>query len=157
MVLTTRRQLDEQGLFHGAQAILWELEDQGVQPLPSQSTVNRILRKHGAVKRRSGRYQPKGKKYPALPASRPNDVHEYDFGGPCYLRGGLRFYTLNALDIATRRCGLEAMISKKDVYRSVHNVWKRLGLPRYAQFDNAMEFYGSVTCDPQGYAASWAG
>jgi putative transposase len=143
MVLMTRQQLDGQGLFCGAQAILWELEDQDTRPLPSESTVNRILRKHGAVKRRSRRYQPKGKKYPAFPANRPNDVHEYDFVGPCYLTGGLRFYNLNALDVATRRCGLETMISKKDVYRSVHNVWKRLGLPRYAQFDNAMEFYGS--------------
>jgi putative transposase len=143
MVLTARRELDEQGLFCGAQAILWELEDRGVEPLPSESTAGRILRRHGLVQRRAGRYQSKGKKYPALSAKHPNDVHAYDFVGPCYITGGLRFYSLNVLDIATRRCGLEAMTSKKDVYRSVYDIWKRLGLPKYAQFDNAMEFYGS--------------
>jgi putative transposase len=143
IVLTARRDLDGQGLFCGAQAILWELEDRDVEPLPSESTVNRILGKHGFVKRRCGRYQSKGKKYPSLLAKHPNDVHEYDFVGPCYITGGLRFYSLNALDIATRRCGLEAMTSKEDIYRSVHESWNRLGLPKYAQFDNAMEFYGS--------------
>jgi putative transposase len=142
-VLAARRELDGQGLFCGAQAILWELEDQCVEPLPSESTVNRMLRKHGFVQRRCGRYQSKGKKYPALSAKHPNDVQEYDFVGPCYIKGGLRFYSLNALDIATRRCGLEAMTSKKDIYRSVYDIWNRLGLPKYAQFDNAMEFYGS--------------
>jgi transposase InsO family protein len=142
-VLAARRELDGQGLFCGAQAILWELEDQCVEPLPSESTVSRMLRKHGFVQRRCGRYQSKEKKYPALSAKHPNDVQEYDFVGPCYITGGLRFYSLNALDIATRRCGLEAMTSKKDIYRSVYDIWNRLGLPKYAQFDNAMEFYGS--------------
>ncbi len=61
-VLAARRALDGQGLFCGAQAILWELEDQCVEPLPSESTVNRMLRTHGFVQRRCGRYQSKGKK-----------------------------------------------------------------------------------------------
>ncbi len=36
-----RLHLDNAGEFCGAQAILWELEDIGIRPLPSERTVNR--------------------------------------------------------------------------------------------------------------------
>ena len=143
IVCLTRQHLYNQGTFCGAQAILWQMEEVGVLPLPSESTIKRLLRKHDLTNKRTGRYKPKGKKYPKLPAKKPNDVQQFDFVGPCYLEGAFRFYSLNVIDVVSCRCAVEAMTSKTDVYLLVWNVWKRLGIPRFAQFDNAMEFYGS--------------
>jgi len=143
IVCLTRLNLYNQGTFCGAQAILWQMAEDGVQPLPSEATIKRILRQNDLTHKRTGRYEPKGKKYPKLPDQRPNDSHQFDFVGPCYLTKPLRFYSLNVIDAASRRCAIEAMTSRADVYLSVWNAWKRLGIPRFAQFDNAMEFYGS--------------
>ncbi|MDI6688359.1 MAG: helix-turn-helix domain-containing protein, partial [Desulfobacterales bacterium] len=43
VVKFVRLSLYNQDLFCGAQAIRWELEDLGVEPLPSIRTINRIL------------------------------------------------------------------------------------------------------------------
>jgi hypothetical protein len=61
-----RLDLYNHGLFCGAQAIRWELEDLGVSPLPSLRTINRILSRYELTHRRTGRYEPTGRKYPAL-------------------------------------------------------------------------------------------
>ncbi len=49
-----------QDLFCGAQAILWELEDLSVKPLPSLRTINRILSRNELTHRRTGKYKAKG-------------------------------------------------------------------------------------------------
>lgn len=143
IVCLTRQHLYNQGTFCGAQAILWQMEEDQVSPLPSESTIKRILRKNSLTNKRTGRYEPKGRKYPKLSAQNPNDVQQYDFVGPCYLQGPIRFYSLNVVDVASHRCAVKAMTSKADVYVSVWDAWKRLGIPRFAQFDNALEFFGS--------------
>jgi len=38
-----RLNLYNRDLFCGAQAILWEVEELGIKPLPSLRTINRIL------------------------------------------------------------------------------------------------------------------
>ena len=67
-----RLSLYNKGLFCGDQAIQWELDEMAVRPLPSLSTISRILRRRELTHRRTGRYEPKGKAYPALPALVPN-------------------------------------------------------------------------------------
>ena len=47
--------LYNQGLFCGAPAIEWELEELGIEPLPSLRTINRILSRHELTHRRTGR------------------------------------------------------------------------------------------------------
>jgi len=103
IVKMVRLNLYNQDLFCGAQAILWELEDLGVQPSPSLRTINRILARNDLTHRRTGRYEAKGTLYPALPSILPNQTHQADFVGPCYLRGPIRFYSLNIVDTATVR------------------------------------------------------
>lgn len=80
-----RQSLYNAGLFHGPQAIFWELEDQGVKPLPSERTIARVLVREELTHRRTGCYEPKGTKYPQWPAQCPGDVHQSDFVGPCYI------------------------------------------------------------------------
>jgi transposase InsO family protein len=150
----TRLSLYNQDLFCGAQAISWELEEQNVQPLPSLRTINRILSRNDLTHRRTGRYEPKGVPYPALPAKTPNYRHQADFVGPRHLRaekGPLRFYSMNVVDLATSRCGTQPLLSRSGnaVYEAFWAIWGRLGVPRHLQVDNEMVFYGSPT-HPRG-------
>ena len=145
IVKLLRLNLYNQDLFCGAQAILWELEDLGVKPLPSLRTINRILHRNELTHRRTGKYEAKGTSYPKLPAIRPNQAHQADLVGPCYLKGPLRFYGLNVVDVATVRCGLHPSNSKagQDVLDGFWEIWKRMGIPENVQIDNAMSFFGS--------------
>ena len=112
IVKLVRLNLYNQGLFCGAQAIHWEMEELNVQPLPSIRTIGRILGHQGLTHRRTGRYESKGKAYPELPALVPNQTHQADWVGPCYLKTPLRFHSLNVVDKATGRCGLHPSVSK---------------------------------------------
>ena len=66
IVEMVRLNLYNKGLFCGSQAIQWELHDMEVRPIPSLSTIGRILKRRDLTNRRTGRYTPKGKKYPTL-------------------------------------------------------------------------------------------
>ena len=148
---TVRRELDHKGLFCGAQAIHWELEALGLNPLPSLRTINRILRRQDLTSRRTGRYEPKGRKYPALEGTSVNQVQQSDFVGPRFLHGPTRFYSLNTVDLATGRCAIEPLMAR-DAQHTIDAfwaVWRRLGLPTHQQVDNEMVFYGSPT-HPRG-------
>lgn len=145
-VLGTRRHLEADGVFCGAQAIRWDLEDQGgVEPLPSIRTIGRMLVRHGLTRRRRGPYEPKGKRYPGPRADRPGAVHQSDFVGPRYLQGPLRFYSLNSVDVATGR-GAAQPVVQRDGQQTVNAFWAtwwRLGMPVHQQVDNELVFYGS--------------
>jgi hypothetical protein len=151
IVEMVRLGLYNKGLFCGNQAIQWEIIDMEVQPIPSLSTIGRILRRRELTHRRTGRYIPKGKKYPELPGSLPNQTHQVDLVGPCYLTGPIRFYSLNAVDTAINRCGIEPMPSKaaQSVLDAIYALWLRMGIPENLQVDNELAFYGSPT-HPRG-------
>jgi putative transposase len=146
-----RLQLYNEGVFCGTQAILGELEDMGVQSLPSPSTVDRILRRNQLTHRRTGRYLAKGTPYPKLLGHALNEVQQADWVGPNYLLGGIRFYSLNVVDLATGRCGVQASLGREgqSVFDAFWCIWGRLGIPQNLQVDNAQEFYGSPT-HPRG-------
>jgi transposase InsO family protein len=145
IVKLVRLNLYNKNLFCGAQAIWWELEDLGISPLPSLRTINRILKRNDLTHRRTGKYESKGTPYPKLPALLPNQTHQMDMVGPCYLTGPIRFYGLNVIDTATARCGLHSSLSKsgQDVLEGTWGIWTRLGIPDNLQVDNAMTFLGS--------------
>jgi putative transposase len=151
IVEMVRLNLYNKGAFCGNQAIQWEMIDMEVQPTPSLSTIGRILRRRELTHRRTGRYIPKGKKYPELPALLPNQTHQVDLVGPCYLTGPIRFYSLHAVDTAINRCGIEPMPAKvaQSVLDAVYAVWLRMGIPDNLQVDNELAFYGSPT-HPRG-------
>lgn len=151
IVKMVRLNLYNQDLFCGAQAILWEMEDIGAKPLPSLRTINRILTKNELTHRRTGKYEAKGTLYPVPPSSFPNQTHQADLVGPCYLKGPVRFYSLNIVDTATVRCGLHPSLSKSGqmILDGFWGAWKRMGIPERVQVDNAMSFFGSPT-HPRG-------
>ena len=114
-------------------------------PVPSLRTIGRILSRHDLTHRRTGRYEPKGKAYPELPALQPNQTHQADLVGPRYLKGPVRFYSLNVVDLRTARCGLEPLLSQsgQSIVDALWALWRRMGIPRNLQVDNAWSFYGS--------------
>jgi transposase InsO family protein len=147
IVKMVRLSLYNQDLFCGAQAILWEMEDLGAKPLPSIRTINRILARNELTHRRTGKYEAKGTAYPVLPSMLPNQTHQADLVGPCYLKGPVRFYSLNIVDTATVRCGLHPSLSKSGqmIIDGFWGAWQRIGIPERIQVDNAMSFFGSPT------------
>ena len=151
IVRTIRTSLFGKDLFCGAQAILWEMEDLGIVPLPSLRAINRILKRGNLVKHRKGGYKPVGTLYPVLPSLRPNQTHQADLVGPCYLKGPVRFFSLNVLDTATFRCGIHPCpsLAGQAILDGIWGIWKRMGIPERIQVDNAMSFFGSPT-HPRG-------
>jgi len=147
IVKMVRLNLYNQDLFCGAQAIHWEMEELGVKPLPSIRTINRILSRNELTHRRTGKYEAKGTTYPKLPSLLPNQAHQADLVGPCYLKGPVRFYSLNVVDTATVRCGLYPSLSKsgQSILEGFWAIWMRMGIPDHIQIDNAMSFFGSPT------------
>jgi len=142
-ICNKRIELDGNDMFCGAESILWELEDEVNIPLPSLSTVKRVLRKHNLIQEHNKRYVPKGRIYPKLPAVFPNDVQQFDFVGPCFLKRPIRFYNLNGIDIVSRRCAIKPLVSRGNAFLTIWDFWQRLGIPKFAQFDNGLEFRGS--------------
>jgi putative transposase len=151
IVKMVRLNLYNQDLFCGAQAILWEMEELGAMPLPSIRTINRILSRNALTHCRTGKYEAKGTAYPVLPSLFPNQTHQADLVGPCYLKGPVRFYSLNIVDTATVRCALHPSRSKsgQTIIDGFWSAWKRMGMPERIQIDNAMSFFGSPT-HPRG-------
>lgn len=145
IVTLVRLSLYNRGLFCGAQAIRWELEDLAITPLPSLRTINRLLARHDLTHRRTGRYEAKGTPYPRVVGTQPGDVHQTDFVGPCYLTGPVRFYSLHSVDVVTGRCAVEPLGQRagQHTVNALWATWTRLGLPRHQQVDNEMVFYGS--------------
>ena len=56
IVVMERLHLYNRGLAYGAQAISRVLDQEGVRPLPSVSTINRILSRNCLTHRRTGYY-----------------------------------------------------------------------------------------------------
>ncbi len=145
LVLAMRGQLQREGAFHGAQAILWELEALQTPEVPTARTIARILARHGAVAPDAEPYQPKGKKYPAPDGTAVGSVQQMDFVGPRYGKPPLRFYSLNTVELATGRCAVEPAL-QRDAQATINAIWAtwgRLGVPRYGQVDNELVFFGS--------------
>ena len=140
-----RLSLYNRGRSCGPQAIRWEMEAQGVMPRPSVRTIARILSRRSLTHQRTGKYKSKGKAYPAWPAHKPSDVHQADFVGPCYLKGPVRFYSFNTMDVASRRCAIAPTTGRASalVVNAVWESWWKLGIPGIFQIDNELAFFGS--------------
>jgi len=145
LLLRTCERLDQEGLFHSAAAVRWELEDKGVVDLPTERTIARVFARNGAVNRGRGRYVSKGKKYPAPPNKVVGAVQQADFVGPRFGKVPLRFYSLNSVELSTGRCAVEPLLSRdaQSTIAAFWATWLRLGLPRHQQVDNELVFYGS--------------
>jgi putative transposase len=143
LIVEARRRLVSEGGFEGAQMIAWELENAAIA-VPSIATINRVLKRHGLIESAGRRPVSKGKRYPA-PEAVHAGVHQSDFVGPRFLRGPVRFYSLNTVDVATARCATVPIPNRSTeaVVPALWETWLRLGIPRIQQLDNELVFFGS--------------
>jgi len=131
----------------GAEVIQLELGRRRLQPLPSISTIERILRRHGYPKRPAPRRKGGGEPYPAPRARLPGDLHQTDLVGPRHLRGPkgvTRFYSVHTLAVVGRGVATSQGRHKTAGFLCEHFVhaWAWLGLPRVSQIDNEMAATG---------------
>ena len=141
-ILETRKKLESNKYSQtGATSIQYEFFRQGKQA-PAIWTINRVLKAHGLVKKKSSGYQSKNLPYPG---KNYISVHQMDFVGPRYIKGFGRIYSLNIIDTETHFVHINAISGKsvKYVIPSVVRFWKQYGFPDYLQMDNELSFRGS--------------
>ena len=130
----------------GASAILAELQALHLRPLPSLSTINRVLQRYGITLPRVRLARPLPRQpYPSPHAERSNQVHEVDLVGPIYLKGRKqRYYIWVCKDVFDGAVCLRLADSRcmDEVLGFLGECWKSLGLPEQVQIDNARELCG---------------
>jgi hypothetical protein len=152
LVLEVRGQLranSDLGFF-GAEAILDSLRARGVEPLPAERTIYRILRRRGVL---DGRHRvrrpppPPGWYLPEV-ARRSRELDSIDIVEGLVIRGGPQVEVLNGVSL---HGGLVASwprgesVTAKFVVECLVEHWRQFGLPGYSQFDNDTVFQGPHT------------
>ena len=141
-ILAVRKKLQAEKYAQiGAISIQYEFFNQG-KVIPAVWTINRVLKAHGLVKKKSLVYKSKNLPYPG---NKYISVHQMDFVGPRYIKGFGRIYSLNIIDTETHFVHINAISGKsvKYVIPSVVRFWKQYGFPDYLQMDNELSFRGS--------------
>lgn len=148
-VIDVRRRLEETPNAQiGALAIGWELHRLGVDPVPGEWTINRIIHDAGLAKPRQRQrgYVSKGVPYPVGRKHPPGDLHQVDMVGPRHLLGGSEFSVMNLVDVGSNLAGCEIVddIRPTTLTAALVAIWGRAGLPRVCQFDNHSTFRGAI-------------
>jgi putative transposase len=151
-ILSVRRRLQAHATpatryrLMGACAILAELKNLGVRPLPCERTIERVLERHNltAPRVRLAPLLPR-QEYPGPQARASNELHEVDLVGPIYLQGrSHRYYIWIGKDAFDGAVCLRLANSRRmdEVLWFLGECWKDLGRPEQVQFDNARELSG---------------
>jgi len=129
-----------------AEAIYYELRDLGVVPLPPPRTIHFWLKQAGEIETQQKPHKASNPTYPVLPCQAVNAVHELDLKGPFYLKDSSQKYYLIVLrDVFGKKVALRAL-KEKEMERIIDflvETWQEIGLPKFLQMDNGLEFRGS--------------
>jgi len=145
LVVAVRKRLEETKYAQtGTLAIAWELKKLGLEEIPKPWTINRILSRHGLIKKKNS-YERSGKPYPQEISTLPGQLQEADLVGPRYLTGGTRFYSLNIIDVGSHKIALNPCLGCDDtsLAEGFISSWRRLGIPKSLKLDNHQVFRGS--------------
>lgn len=147
-ILEIRRRLREHSVLgeYGARAIAAELQ-RVQQAVPSERTINRVLRRHGAfdgARRQRRPAPPKGWYLPLVAAGRA-DIDCFDFIEDLKIADGPLVSVLTGKSVRAVLSDAWVMDqpSAKATVSSLLERWRRDGLPAYAQFDNDTLFQGA--------------
>jgi transposase/transposase InsO family protein len=136
---------EQEGLrYIGSGAVRGRLEQKGVHPLPSTSSIERVLRDAEITHPR--RDPEEDVKYPRLHPKKPGQLCQVDIV-PHYLRGGASVACFNAIDVVSRYPTGQAYERRRsvDAQAFLIHVWQEIGIPRYTQADNEACFSGGFT------------
>ncbi len=131
--------------YIGGQAIRTRLKEQGVRPMPSIATIERVIRAAGMTRPYQRAKLPEIR-YPHLEVKRPHTLIQIDIV-PHYLKGGDRVACFNAIDVASRYPTGQAYAQRRsqDAEAFLIHAWQELGLAKYTQVDNESCFCGDFT------------
>ena len=155
-VLNIRRRRVEaqeagEGDLIGAEAIHFELDALGVQPVPPVRTIHYWLKQAGLIAEPESKddedSDPTCTAYPQPEREAVNALQQVDLKGPLYLANQSQKHYLFALrDYASKGVAVEATTNKRGqtMVNFLVSAWQRRGLPDVLQMDNAMTFQGSA-------------
>jgi putative transposase len=132
----------------GAAAIREALLGQGVAPVPSLRTINRILARRGALdgRRRTRRPPPPKGWYLPDVAEGLAELDSFDIVEGLVIQGGPHVEVLNGVSLhggLVASWPVESPVTATMAVASLTGHWREVGLPGYAQFDNDMIFHGT--------------
>ncbi len=129
-----------------AEAIYYELRELGVTPLPPARTIHFWLKQADEIDPRRKPYKEANLTYPVLACQAVNDVHELDLKGPFYLQdNSQKYYLIVVRDVFGKKVALR-VLKEKEMERIIDflvETWQEIGLPKFLQMDNGLEFRGS--------------
>lgn len=140
-VLRARKELANQGLDNGPISIHWRLEDSGINPAPSPSSIYRILRAHGQITPQS-RKKPRTRR--RFEYTDPNGCWQID-GMEHYLADGTKVCIIQILDDHSRLdVGTYAATGETTtaVWAALQQAFAGYGLPVKLLSDNGLAFTG---------------
>jgi hypothetical protein len=155
-VLSLRKYLKEHSDLgeHGADAIFREMQQRKCPRLPSRATINRILKRHGALDgRRRKRFLPPPTGWYLKPLSKKiAELDQFDYVEDLCIVGGTIIHVLNGISLHGGLATSYPMsrMTAENTVRKIIEHWKEVGLPDYAQFDNSMVFQGGMLPDTLG-------
>lgn len=131
--------------YVGSRAVRTRLKGRLAAPLPSASTIERVLRSAG-MSRPYQQEQTPALRYPHL---RPQQAHvlcQVDIA-PHFLTGGQRVACFNAIDVVSRYPTGYAYPERRsqEAAEFLVRVWQEIGIPQYTQVDNEGCFSGGFT------------
>jgi len=129
-----------------AEAIYYELRDLSVSPLPPPRTIHFWLQQAGEIDKRQKPRKESNPTYPVPACVAVNDVHELDLKGPFYLKDSSQKYYLIVLrDVFGKKVALRILKEKEmeQIIDFLVETWQTIGLSKYLQMDNGLEFRGS--------------
>src|SRR5512144_1242459 len=150
LVLEVRRHLQTTSDlgFHGAAVIRQALQVRGIEMPPSVRTINRILRRRGALdaQHRVRRPPPPPGWYLPQVAARRHELDSFDIVEGLVIKGGPHVEVLNGVSLhggLVASWPVQASVTAKLVVDCLVEHWREFGLPGYAQFDNDTIFQGT--------------
>lgn len=144
--LEAQAHLPDQLNYMGAQTIRSRLQQEGINPVPSVSSIERELRAAGLVRPRQP-VKPPAVDYPHVQPNQPHQLVQVDIV-PHYLPdtpGSVACF--NAIDVVSRYPTGQTTARKRSVDATafLFHVWRELGIPEYTQVDNESCFSGGFT------------
>lgn len=129
-----------------AKAIYYELRDLGVKPCPPPRTIHFWLKQAGEVDKPTKPCKESNPTYPAPRCKAVNDVHELDLKGAFYLKNSSqKYYLIVVRDVFGKKVALR-VLKEKEMEQAIDFLvatWQKIGLPKFLQMDNGLEFRGS--------------
>jgi len=133
----------------GPDRLLYRLEREGVEPLPSRAAIGRALTRLGLV--RAGRRRSRRREYRRWERGRPMELWQLDVMGGVLLDDGTDLKAVTAIDDHSRFC-LAVGLVERATSRPVCGVFARLlaefGAPEAVLTDNGKVFTGRFAARP---------